>query len=116
MKHLLKFIGPALFIFIFIRFIDINMFLQTLKKMSLGYLLASVVFNLLLHLGKLSRTQYMLNKNRIKITLSQMARIYAYSFFVGQMSNIVLSDVTGAGMLIMREKREETQDIQHFYL
>lgn len=107
LKYLFQFIGPALFIYIFIKFIDINMFLQTLKKISLEYLLISAVFNLFLHLGKLSRTHYMLRKNEIKVTLFQLAKIYAYSFFVGQMSNIVLSDVTGAGILITRDKEKK---------
>ena len=106
-RYWLQFIGPALFVYVFIKFVDVNRFSQILKGISAKYFIVSIMFNLLGHLGKLLRTYYLLKKNEIKIKPFQMARIYSYSAFVGLISNSVFSDITGAGMLIMRDKERK---------
>lgn len=106
LKKAVHLIGPALFIFIFLRFIDLNILLKTFKTVSAKYLLLSLLFNTLFISGKIYRLHFLLNRSDIKVKFSYLSRIYSYSFLLGQMSNLLVADISSLGILFMEQKNK----------
>lgn len=99
-------IGPVLFMFILIKFIDINMLLTTLKTASLKHWFFAFLFNILFILGKICRLHYLLNRSEIRIKYFYLSKIYAYSFLLGQISNVVVADIANMGILFKGQKNK----------
>ncbi len=99
-------VGPVLFIFIFIKFIDINIFVITLKTVSLRYWLSAIIFNMLFILGKIYRLHFLMNKSEIKIKFFYLSKIYSYSFLLGQMSNVLVADIANISILFKDQKNK----------
>ena len=106
MLKVIHFIGPILFIFIFVKFINMNTLFTTLKTVSLKYLFISFLFNILMLLGKIYRLHFLLNKSGIRVRFFHLSKIYSYSFLLGQMSHVLVADITAIGILFLDQKNK----------
>lgn len=105
-------IGPALLIFIFYRYIDPGQIAQVYAHSAAGLLFTSCFFNTLLLVGKIHRLYFMLNKSAIQVGFFATARTFATSNLMGQISNVLVSDVVNAGALMLhREKKARISSI-----
>jgi uncharacterized membrane protein YbhN (UPF0104 family) len=106
LKKALHLIGPILFILIFVKFIDMNMLLKTLKTVSPIYLSFSFLSNTLYTLGKIYRLYFLLNKSGIKIKFIYLSKIFSYTALLGLVSNVFVANITNIGVLFIDQKNK----------
>lgn len=106
LKKAAHLIGPAILIFILIKFVDLDMLFRTFRTVSIKYLLISYIFAVFLYLGKISRIYFLLRKEGISVRFFSLMQIYSYSNFLGQMSNMLVSDISTAGILMLTSDKK----------
>ncbi|MEI6206173.1 MAG: lysylphosphatidylglycerol synthase transmembrane domain-containing protein [Desulfuromonadales bacterium] len=106
LKRLPTVIGPILLAYIFTRYINISEVVKIFKNASLSFLLASCLFNTLLLYGKIHRLYFMLKKSSISVGFFCLSKTYATSNFLGQISNVFVSDIVNAGVLMMQNEKK----------
>ncbi len=112
LKKAVRLIGPVLLIFIFIKVIDIPLFLKTLRDVSLHYLFFSYLLTMALFMGKLLRIYLPLTGSSVDIKFYYFARIFMSARLLGWVSNPFLSDVANAGILMaLHEKKMRISNI-----
>lgn len=103
---ILRLIGPVIFICIVLKWIDVYSMLHTLKTASVEYIFLSYVFNMFVFFGKIYRIYYLFNKNEINVKFFYLTKIYTYSNFLGQVSNMIIADITNAGILMLNSEKK----------
>ena len=106
LKKAVRFIGPALLIFVFIRFVDISLMLKTFREISLPFLLLSYLSMIALLLGKIFRISVPLSKSSVEIKFYYFLRIFTSSRLLGWVSNTFISDVVNAGILMRKHEQK----------
>jgi hypothetical protein len=106
LKKAVRLIGPALLIFVFIRFVDISLLLKTFKDAALYYLFFSYILTIALFLGKIFRISLPLSKSSVDIKFYYFTRIFTSSRLLGWISNTFISDVVNAGILMTTHKQK----------
>jgi glycosyltransferase 2 family protein len=101
LSRAVQIIGPILFVVIFIRFIDLEVFLSVIRGISIHYLVLSFFLTVLMHIGKIYRLYFLLRRQDVLFGFPRLAGIYAYGNVIGQLTNMIVSDVTHAGLLMM---------------
>jgi len=86
--------------FILIRYVDMGELARIFSRASLPYLLLSCLCTFLVLFGKAHRLHYFLGRSSIRTDFSGLVRTYTYANFIGQFSNILVSDVINAGALM----------------
>lgn len=100
LKKAVHLVGPILAVIILVEFIDISSLMTTFGNAVLHLLLLSVFFNFLMYSGKVYRIYYLLKKNLMPFGFFYLAKMYACSNFLGQVSNMLVADITNAGILM----------------
>ena len=106
LKKAAHFIGPAIFIFVFIKFVDLDMLFRIFRTVSVKYLLISYIFAICLYLGKIARIYLLLKREGISVGFFSLTQIYSYSNFLGQISNMLVSDISTAGILMLTSDKK----------
>ncbi len=106
LKKIVRFIGPALLIFVFIRFVDISLLLKTFRDASIRYLFFSYLLTIALFLGKIFRISLPLSKSSIDIKFYYFTRIFTSARLLGWISNTFVSDVVNAGILMTKYEKK----------
>jgi glycosyltransferase 2 family protein len=106
LKKLPTIIGPILLVYIFAKYINISEVVKIYKNASPAFLVASCFFNTLLMYGKIHRLYFLLKKSSIPVKFFSLSKIYATSNFLGQISNIFVSDVVNAGVLMIQNEKK----------
>ena len=100
LKRIAPLFGPALLAFIFLRYVRVTDLVAVYGRASLPFLAASLGFNTLLMLGKLHRLHTLLQREGAGAPFFPLARSYALANLLGQVSNVLVSDLVNAGALM----------------
>jgi len=106
LKKAVRLTGPALLIFVFVRFVDISLLLKTFRNASLRYLFLSYLLTTALFMGKIFRIYLPLSKSSVNIKFSYFTRIFTSSRLLGWISNTFVSDVVNAGILMTKQEKK----------
>jgi glycosyltransferase 2 family protein len=106
LKRIPLIIGPILLVYIFVRYIDLREFTGIYENASPLYLLLSWLCNTMLMLGKVHRIYFFMKRSDVPVGFFNLSRIYAHANFLGQISNILVSDIVNAGVLMMQRRKK----------
>jgi hypothetical protein len=106
LKKAVRLIGPALLIFIFIKFVDIPLLLKTFRNASLYYLFSSYLLTMALFMGKLLRIYLPLTRSSVSIKFYYFTKIFMSTRLLGWLTNTFLSDVANAGILMATHEKK----------
>lgn len=106
LRKALRFIGPILLVVIFVKFVDFQMLLNTLRSASGFYLFMSYLVTLLLYGAKMVRIHLPLKKSGVEIAPVYFMKIYVSSRLAGWISNALLSDILNAGILMADQEKK----------
>lgn len=106
LKRLPAVIGPVILVYIFVRYIDMKEVLGIFGNASLSFVALSLFFNILLMLLKVHRIYFFMKRSSAPIGFFTLAETYAQANFLGQISNVVVSDVVNAGALMLRNGKK----------
>src|ERR1039457_1842455 len=101
LKRLAPFFGPLLMAFIFLRYVRVAEVIAVYGRASLLFLAASLFFNTLLMSAKIHRLHILLRREGSGTGFFALARGYAVANLLGQVSNVLVSDLVNAGALMV---------------
>lgn len=100
LKKAFHLVGPVLLVVILIKFVDAPTLTKTVSGALLSFLALSCIFNFLMYAGKVYRIHYLLKEHGISVRFFALSKMYAYCNFLGQLSNMLVSDIANAGILM----------------
>lgn len=106
LKRLTLLIGPLLLVYIFVRYIDLKEFAGVYGNASPLYLALSWLCNTMLMLGKVHRIYFFMKRSAVPVGFIRLSRMYAHANFLGQISNILVSDIVNAGALMLQSEKK----------
>jgi len=106
LKRIAPLFGPLLMAYIFLRYVRLGEVVAVYGRASLLFLAASLGFNTLLMLGKIHRLHILLHREGAGTGFFTMARGYSVANLLGQVSNLLVSDLVNAAALMAGSDRK----------
>lgn len=106
LNKVFQLIGPFLFIFIFVKFVDISLLFQTLKSASKFYLFLSYILTLLILILRILRIFLPIKKNMKTVSFCNFVKIFISTRLLGWVSNVFISDFANA-VIIMKSQENK---------
>ena len=101
LKRIAPLFGPLLMAYIFLRYLRVAQVIAVFGRVSLPFLAASLCCNTLLMLGKIHRLHVILRREGAgSCGFFTLARGYSVANLLGQVSNVLVSDLVNAGALM----------------
>ena len=114
LKKAARFLGPALLVFIFIRYVDIPLLIKTFKNASALYIFLSYLLTIALYIARILRIYMPLKKSGVSVQFGYFAKIFISSRFLGWLSNAFVSDFVNA--VIVMSGKENKMRISNIFI
>jgi uncharacterized membrane protein YbhN (UPF0104 family) len=106
LKRIVPLFGPLLMAYIFLRYVRLGDVIAVFGRASLLFLAASLGWNLLLMFGKIHRLHTLLHREGAGLGFFALARSYSVANLLGQVSNLLVSDLVNAAALMAGSDRK----------
>jgi len=113
-KKAIQLTGPFLFLFIFIKFVDILLLVETLKSASLFYLFLSYILTIFILILRILRIYLPIKKNMETISFCNFVKLFISTRLLGWISNVFISDFANA--IILMKSRENKIRISNIFI
>ena len=108
LKKIAPLFGPLLMAFICLRYIKLTELIAVYGRASLLFLAASLCCNALLTLAKIHRIHTLLGREGAGGGFWPLARSYSLANLLGQVSNVLVSDLANAGALMAGSRHKKS--------
>jgi len=113
-KKVIQLTGPFLFLFIFIKFVDILLLVETLKSASLFYLFLSYILTIFIFILRILRIYLPVKKNMETISFCNFVKLFISTRLLGWISNVFISDFANA--IILMKSQENKIRISNIFI